>query len=261
MKKTDKIAAFSLVELAIVLVVTGLLVGSVMEGMTLVRSSGLKNLMNQISEYNMAFNSFKDRYFNLPGDMPNATSFWGKDNVSCPGDSGNASTPGTCNGNASQEIGDSNDESFRVWQHLSLAGLITGSFPGTGNGWDVQVGVDIPATKFNTVGFSFFSSPSLTAGDGNYYPANGNTIISLGGKVPGDLTEAAFLSPVDAFYIDNKIDDGKPGKGLIKSWRPTAAPETQNADCATDADETAAAYKLSVSTIACSFNLEKFGSY
>lgn len=89
---------FSLVELSIVLVILGLLVGGVLTGQSLIRAAELRSVSTEFAKYQAAVNTFRDKYFALPGDMNNATSFWGKDNVACAAHTGTAATPGTCNG-------------------------------------------------------------------------------------------------------------------------------------------------------------------
>ena len=74
-QKTSHISAFSLVELSIVLVILGLLVGGVLSGQSLIRAAELRSVTTEYSRYTTAISSFRDKYFALPGDMSNATSF------------------------------------------------------------------------------------------------------------------------------------------------------------------------------------------
>lgn len=112
-------SGFTLVEVAIVLVVVGLIIGGVLAGGTLLRSSELRAAANEFHKHNAALLIFKDKYGKLPGDMRNATEYWGSgggdglittgacrsvavtglgDNGTCNGDGngriGNADTPG-----------------------------------------------------------------------------------------------------------------------------------------------------------------------
>ena len=116
--------AFSLVELSIVLVILGLLVGGVLSGQSLIRAAELRSVTRDITRYTTATYTFRDKYFSIPGDMTSATSFWGTDNVSCP--NGGGST-GTCNGNGDGAIGDPAGvgnicENQEFWRQLGLAG-------------------------------------------------------------------------------------------------------------------------------------------
>ena len=68
---------FSLVELSIVLVILGLLTGGILGGQALIRAAELRAATTESQRYLAAINSFRDKYFALPGDMAIATRFWG----------------------------------------------------------------------------------------------------------------------------------------------------------------------------------------
>lgn len=69
--------AFSLVELSIVLVILGLLVGGILAGQSLIKASELRKIGADFTRYESAINAFRDKYFFYPGDLPNATQLWG----------------------------------------------------------------------------------------------------------------------------------------------------------------------------------------
>ena len=132
---TKEINAFSLVELSIVLVILGLLTGGILAGQNLIRASELRAVITEFQNYNTAVNTFRDKYFALPGDMRNATAFWGDQATgteSCSDGSVPDGTPGTCNGDGNGNITSAAGviEYLRFWQHLSLSGLIEGSYTG-----------------------------------------------------------------------------------------------------------------------------------
>ena len=130
------LSAFSLVELSIVLVILGLLVGGILSGQSLIRAAELRSFTTEYSKYVAAVNSFKDKYFQLPGDMPNATSFWGAAHATpatCLTTVGTGSQ--TCNGDGNGSISNAAaasqyGEEYTFWQHLANAGLIEGSYTG-----------------------------------------------------------------------------------------------------------------------------------
>jgi prepilin-type N-terminal cleavage/methylation domain-containing protein len=68
---------FSLVELSIVLVILGLLVGGVLSGQSLIRASELRKVTTEYTSIVAAVGSFREKYLYLPGDFPNASQFWG----------------------------------------------------------------------------------------------------------------------------------------------------------------------------------------
>ncbi len=113
--------AFSLVELSIVLVILGLLVGGILAGQSLIRASELRTVSADVSRYNQAMLAFKDKYFALAGDITNATAFWGTA-ASCPGTYTTPSSDNTtCNGDGNGQV--TSIETWRTWQQLTAAGL------------------------------------------------------------------------------------------------------------------------------------------
>src|SRR5262249_17476276 len=143
---------FSLIELSIVLVILGLLVGGIMAGQSLIRASEIRSISSEYDRYRTASYAFRDKYFAFPGDIANATDIWGKDTTSayaCATASGSAASPGTCNGNGDGFIGSVNvggAEGVRAWQQLALAGLIEGGYNGL-NGSVLSIGTNVPASK------------------------------------------------------------------------------------------------------------------
>lgn len=105
---------FSLPELAIVLVIIGLLLGGILQGQSLIRGMYVKDAMGIAKDLSASTRYFLERYNYLPGDMPLASNDILQATVAC-------------NGNGDGSI--SAAESACVPQHLSLAGYIKG---GTG---------------------------------------------------------------------------------------------------------------------------------
>ncbi len=130
---TNRERAFSLVELSIVLVILGLLAGGVLSGQALIRAADTRSVIADAQRYATALNSFRDKYFSMPGDMSNATQFWRfAGTTSTPGcitNSGSVEAdPGTCDGNGDGVISNAaaanaTGESFQAWKQLALAGL------------------------------------------------------------------------------------------------------------------------------------------
>ncbi|WEF34803.1 prepilin-type N-terminal cleavage/methylation domain-containing protein [Pseudoduganella chitinolytica] len=105
-------AGFTLVEIAIVLVIIGLLLGGVLKGQSLIDNAKVKNVIQQATSLQAAVNAYQDKFRALPGDDAQATAH-------VPGASGN--------GNGDGQIA----EYQLAPQHLALGGFITGSFNGT----------------------------------------------------------------------------------------------------------------------------------
>src|SRR6266704_3559315 len=69
-------AGFTLVEIAIVLVIIGLLLGGILKGQEMITQAKIKNAINDFNGVTVAVTSYQDRYRALPGDDPNATARW-----------------------------------------------------------------------------------------------------------------------------------------------------------------------------------------
>ncbi|MFZ4541492.1 MAG: type II secretion system protein [Rickettsiales bacterium] len=131
MSKTS--SGFSLVELSIVLVILGLLVGGILSGQSLIRAAELRAVSTEYSRYVTAVQTFRDKYFQLPGDMNSATTFWGTAAVGAACATTIGSGTQTCNGNGDGWLDNgyvNSNENFRYWQHLANAGLIEGAYTG-----------------------------------------------------------------------------------------------------------------------------------
>jgi prepilin-type N-terminal cleavage/methylation domain-containing protein len=113
---------FTLVEIAIVLFIVGLLLGGVLKGQELIRAARVNNIAAQLDEVKVAYLGFLDRYRTYPGDMPTAQA-----TVQIPGTgSVGCAAVGTC-GNGRIDP----NENILVWYHLSRAGFISGSYTGS----------------------------------------------------------------------------------------------------------------------------------
>src|SRR5271156_1365895 len=66
---------FTLIELSIVLVIIGLIVGGVLVGRDLIASAQVRSQITQIEKYNTATNTFRAKYGYLPGDIPDPLAF------------------------------------------------------------------------------------------------------------------------------------------------------------------------------------------
>ncbi len=175
---------FTLIEIAIVLVIIGLILGGVLKGQELITSAKIRNVANDFNGISAAYYSYQDRYRAMPGDDPNAASRW---TTSKSGD-GNA----VINGKFDDTVtGDptSTQESNLFWQHLRLAGLVAGPTSGAGSGNQPQ----------NAVGgiTGVQSGPALGL--------NGLVICST--NLPGKVANA----------IDSQFDDGKPNSGQVRA--------------------------------------------
>ncbi len=232
--------AFSLVELSIVLVILGLLVGGVLSGQSLIRAAELRSVTASYNNYATAVRAFQDKYFALPGDIANITQFWGS-----AGGTGadtacytaqTAAAINTCNGNGDGAIRDSAftfSERFTVWKHLSNAGLIEGNYTGVSAGapgsYTVVPGSNAPAAKLANGYFDIvyvLNAPAFNFA-GSIFNVNVVAIY-------GTSSSFGILKPEEAWNIDTKMDDGNPVYGKAFATKKTGSVGT---DCTTsDAD-------------------------
>jgi prepilin-type N-terminal cleavage/methylation domain-containing protein len=116
-------SGFTLIEIAIVLVIIGLLLGGVLKGQELINSAKVKNLATDFRNIPVFIYGYQDKFRALPGDDANvAGHIAGATLATTPaGSVGN----GIINGNWNTAT--QTDESYLFWQHVRLAGLTSGS--------------------------------------------------------------------------------------------------------------------------------------
>jgi prepilin-type N-terminal cleavage/methylation domain-containing protein len=119
-------AGFTLVELAITLAVTGILIGGAIKGQEMITNTQLKKIEKDNMELSVAIDAYQDRYRALPGDDSHVDSRFSmySDGINDPAaDDINGNGDGWIDGNW---IGTANSETANLWKHLRAAGLIQG---------------------------------------------------------------------------------------------------------------------------------------
>src|SRR6185437_8077716 len=106
---------FTLIEIAIVLVIIGLLLGGVLKGEELIRAARVRSLISEQQGIKAAFYGFQDRYRALPGDYASADSNINCGTIACPKGDGNGRIEAPNAGGTHEEI--------LVWNHLAAAGF------------------------------------------------------------------------------------------------------------------------------------------
>lgn len=245
---------FSLVELSIVLVILGLLVGGVLTGQSLIRAAELRAISAEFSRYSAAAQSFRDKYFALPGDMSNATQFWGAAHATpatCRSTVGTGTQ--TCDGNGDGRVSEAGgggtipDEDYRFWQHLANAGLIEGNYTGVDTGTYISTTLNSPQSKLRPALWFTYSWGTLSGAplfDGNY----GNS-FAIGLPVTNTWVIGPFLKPEETWNIDTKLDDGRPGTGSFVIAVTNFA--SNNCTNSTSSSSQNATYTLTHNAAAC----------
>lgn len=220
--------AFSLVELSIVLVILGLLVGGVLSGKSLIHAAEIKSTIGQVDSIKVASRAFRDKYFYLPGDLPTADATrlnfgqndWGAGN-------GN----GVIDRGSSQSFAAGEGNLFFV--HAAQAGMLAGNYIVLRNNQDTQtngrqVSEYIPQAKLgggNFYLYTWYGGPDPSHPGGTSWGNDGINYISLANvhrycsyNDCGTWGGNGTLPTIDAFNIDSKVDDGKPQSGHVQAF-------------------------------------------
>lgn len=213
-------SGFTLVELAIVLVIIGLIVVAVFQGQALVEQANIRSLIRQVNQINTAMATFKSKYGDtaLPGDFRMAEEFGLCPNGIC----GNTiSSSGNKNGDGNgileskdklgtARVGNYNGEVANFWPEITNAGLLEGSY--------TQKDSDCTGMVCNKVGESY---PTAKVGTGILVVSDTrvlNIIMGIVGEIKGSIfnnTEdlGTDLTAEQSLSIDTKLDDGLPTTG------------------------------------------------
>jgi prepilin-type N-terminal cleavage/methylation domain-containing protein len=215
-------SGFTLIELSIVLVIIGLIVGGILTGQSLIAAAAVRAQISQIEKFNTAANTFRDKYGYLPGDIPAGPAalfgFASRGQYAGEGD-GNGVLEGIDTETPPVNYGTNQDagENAMFWVDLSTAHLIDGGFKTASATAIIQ-----PATNVS------LWLPKAKLGGGNYvytWSLNGRNYFSISvpnqgiitNFISNDMPSVAGLTVNQAYGIDAKIDDGLPGTGNVRA--------------------------------------------
>jgi prepilin-type N-terminal cleavage/methylation domain-containing protein len=237
---------FTLLELSIVLVIIGLLVGGITVGASLIEEAEMRSTIAKTQEIQLAFRAYRLKYNAVPGDHRNAYDYFdGSGGSSICGD--NTNTLAGCNGNGDLKWrNDRTKEGFRAWQHMALAKMLKGSFTGVAEGGgigDAKIDVNVPGTPIDGIGYSFWDHNDQAYSDTQWILSTYGRVMMMGTKMNNGLYENWGLTPAQALSYDEKTDDGKPGSGPVMSYHKNS--------CTTTSDPATAVYNVSLNDNPC----------
>jgi len=187
---------FTLVELSIVLVIIGLLIGAVLKGQELIDSARLKSQQTQMQSYMTAVDIFRDRYNAIPGDFNLAQSRLGTATSG-----GFAIADG--NGNGVVDGNGTTGEAQQFWAHVMAANLVTGL-----TGTTYTLGAMLPAGKIGG---------AVNALNQNINGSGTVNWFRLGIPTAAGATTTSVMTAAQLGELDTQFDDGAPGAGDIQT--------------------------------------------
>jgi prepilin-type N-terminal cleavage/methylation domain-containing protein len=199
---------FTLVELAIVMVIIGLLIGGILKGQELIANAKISATVSQLKGLDAALNTFQDKYNGLAGDILSPTTrLPGCANTPC-------NDPGNGDGRYANGAGAApatTDEGVVAFSHLSAADLISGINTSVAETTPTFGGY-LPAVKAG--GGMWLGSSTATGTATGFAGLSGSkSYLTLNGTNAAVADGSGAFSPTVAAQVDRKLDDGVANTG------------------------------------------------
>lgn len=253
-KRTSE-QGFTLVELAIVMIIIGLLIGGVLKGQELINNAQITSAVAQLRNVDIALSGFRDAYNAIPGDMTSAQARL-PGCIAAP-----CNVDGDGNGRLDTAPGvavDNGDETFAVWSQLAAGNFIQGVNITTATPTllraDTAPATEIGDNSLITIGFhanlAALASANQVAPQGMY--------MVITAADDGDVANAVggvSMTPNAAQRVDSKLDDGAPNAGTVRAAGTAGANAT---DC-TDGGNADDIYKEALEANNCALYIQVQG--
>jgi len=224
--RARKQQGFTLIELSIVLVIIGLIVAAILTGQDMIKASEIRATVGQVEKYNSAVNTFRTKYNGIPGDILYTQSsnfgLFSETSVAgggLGGGAGHQDGNGLLEGAAAAVVASGAGETLDFWRHLSDANLVDGLLGTSGNSAIVST-TGLPTGAVTIADQSFPPSRMnpvqhfivLSVSGFNYYEMMPVSGITAAGTYTFGTTG---ITPINAYNIDIKLDDGNPNTGVV----------------------------------------------
>lgn len=192
---------FTLIEIAIVLVIIGLLLGGVLQGQQLIENSRVRNAVNSFNGIAAGAFSYQDRYGRLPGD-DNAGTTGDNTAIRARGDAWASTVAGDGDGIIDAALASTftgADEVGDFFQHMRAAGFLAGDAD--------LIGADaLPQNPFGGL--------------------IGVTTVAMGGGLNGTKVCMSNVTGSAAIALDTQLDDGDADGGRFRATTGVAGANT-----------------------------------
>ena len=213
----QKQTGFTLIELSIVLVIIGLIIGGILVGRDMINAAEIRSTISQIEKYETANNVFRLKYNGMPGDLSSnmALTFGFQARTGAIGHGNGDFKFQSCDGEEINTLFSPGCETALYWRDLSQAGLIDTQLNTATDDpvefLDGEQSLYFPEAKIKGNYIVAFFGGGGMGGLTNMYAITGLEPTTPGGEY--DIRRA--LTVIQAYNIDSKIDNGLANTGRV----------------------------------------------